>query len=72
MGYAKPNLIFVKKKKNRSGTTSIVVAEKTKGRYKELITIGIGNNADEISVLVRQGHEWIDREEHRRHPRLDL
>ena len=42
LGYAKGLLtMFVKRKKNRSGTTSVVVAEKTKGIYKELITIGV-------------------------------
>lgn len=39
---------------------------------REITTIGIGTTPEELSNLVRQGHEWIDREEHRRHPRLDL
>ena len=44
-GYAKGLLtMFVKRKKNRSGTTSVVVAEKTKGIYKELITIGVAKD----------------------------
>ena len=30
--------MFIKRKKNRSGTVSIVVAEKISGYYKELIT----------------------------------
>lgn len=72
LGYAKDFLtMFVKRKKNRSGTTS-VVAEKTKGRYKELVTIGIAKEANDIDDLVNAGHEWISREEARRHPRLDL
>lgn len=44
--------MFIKKKKNRSGTTSIVVAEKTKGNYKELVTIGIAKDANDIDSLV--------------------
>ena len=44
--------MFIKKKKNRSGTTSIVVAEKTKGCYKELVTIGIAKDANDIDSLV--------------------
>lgn len=40
----------IKKKKNRSGTTSIVVAEKTKGIYKELVTIGVNVS---ITILRR-------------------
>jgi len=64
--------MFIKKKKNRSGTISVVVAEKLKGNYKELVTIGIARSEEEADALVRQGHEWTDREKHRRHPRLDL
>lgn len=64
--------MFVKKKRNRSGTTSVVVAEKNKGSYSELITIGVSSDDNEIASFVRQGKEWIAREEERRHPRLDL
>ena len=45
------------KKKNRSGTTSIVVAEKTKGSYKELVTIGIATDVNDIDSLVNDGAE---------------
>lgn len=73
LGYAKVFLtMFIKKKKNRSGTTSIVVAEKTKGNYKELVTIGIAKDANDIDSLVNDGREWISKEESRRHPQLDL
>ena len=64
--------MFVKRKKNRSGTTSVVVAEKTKGIYKELITIGVAKDSNEIDSLVNAGHEWISKEKSRRHPQLDL
>ena len=73
LGYAKVFLtMFVKRKKNRSGTTSVVVAEKTKGIYKELITIGVAKDSNEIDSLVNAGHKWISKEESRRHPQLDL
>ena len=49
--------MFIKKKENRSGTTSIVVAEKTKGNYKELVTIGIAKVANDIDSLVNDGRE---------------
>lgn len=39
---------------------------------KELIRIGIAKSDDEVDKLVSQGREWIEREQHRRHPRLDL
>lgn len=64
--------MFVKRKKNRSGTTSVVVAEKTKGIYKELITIGVAKDSNEIDSLVNASHKWISKEESRRHPQLDL
>ena len=73
LGYAKGFLtMFIKKKKNRSGTTSIIVAEKTKGSYKELVTIGVAKDANDIDSLVNDGREWISKEESRRHPKLDL
>ena len=58
--------MFVKRKKNQSGTTSVVVAEKTKGIYKELITIGVAKDSNEIDSLVSAGNEWISKEESRR------
>ena len=64
--------MFVKRKKNRSGTTSVVVAEKTKGIYKELITLGIAKDSKEIDSLVNAGLDWISKEESRCHPQLDL
>lgn len=64
--------MFIRKKKNRSGTTSVVVVEKTGGRFKELKTIGISSDDTYILELVSQGNEWIDKELQRRQPRLDL
>ena len=64
--------MFVKRKKNRSGTVSLVVAEKIKGAYKELHTVGIAKGQKDVEDLVKIGHEWIFQEEARRHHRLDL
>ncbi len=65
LGYAKGFLtMFVKRKKNRSGTTSVVVPEKTKGIYKELITIGVAKDSNKIDSLVNAGHKWIFKEKH--------
>jgi len=47
--------MFVRKKKNRSGTTSVVVAEKRKGVFRELKTIGVSEDKDEIEKLILQG-----------------
>ena len=64
--------MFVRKKKNLSGTTSVIVAEKQGGRYRELVTIGVSSDESDVEELVRRGKEWIDKEQERRHPRLDL
>ena len=64
--------MFIKRKKNRSGTISVVVAEKYPGTYKELITIGIAKSPEEVDTLVSEAREWMDREQRRRYPRLDL
>ena len=72
LGYASLFCMYVKRKKNRSGTTSIVVAEKSSGNYKELITIGVAKSPEEIDRLMSEAREWIEREQKRRQPRLDL
>lgn len=72
LGYAKHFCMFIKRKKNRSGTVSIVVAEKISGYYRELTTIGIARHQEEIDSLITKGRKWIEAEQERRHPRLDL
>ena len=59
-------------KKNRSGSISIVVVDKTSGRYKELHTVGIAKDESEIMQLRRKGLEWIRCRELEMHPELDL
>ena len=51
--------MFIRKKKNRSGTTSIVVVEKRNGIYREIITIGTSYDSSEITALFHQGKKWI-------------
>ena len=58
LGYAKHFCMFIKRKKNRSGTVSIVVAEKISGYYKKLTTIGIARTQEEIDSLIMKGHKW--------------
>jgi len=53
--------MFVRKKKNRSGTTSIVVVDKRSGIYREIITIGTSDDISEIESLYLQGKKWISR-----------
>jgi transposase len=51
--------MFVRKKKNRSGSTSVVIVDKSKGLFKEVKTIGISSDEKIISELYRQGKKWI-------------
>ena len=64
--------MFVRKKKNRSGSTSVIVVEKNSNKYKEHITIGISSDENEIERLVKQGKEWIQKYQLRHSPELDL
>lgn len=62
MTQAKNELIlcmFVRKKKNRSGTTSIVVVNKAHGKFKEVKTIGVSKDNLQIDNLIKQAHKWI-------------
>ncbi|WP_106484193.1 hypothetical protein [Bacteroides sp. Marseille-P3684] len=47
--------MFVRKKKNRSGTVSVVIADKSSGKFKELKTIGVSSAPDEIVRLEGKG-----------------
>lgn len=51
--------MFIRKKKNRSGTTSVVVVDKFGGSFKEVATIGVGNDSSEIEALCILGKKWI-------------
>src|SRR5574344_11596 len=64
--------MYIKKKKNRSGTTSVVVAEKHKGKCYEHITIGISADESEIEKYIHEGRQWIAKKNRLRHPELDL
>lgn len=52
--------MFVRKKKNRSGTTSVVVAVKIQGKFKEVKTIGISRDEAEIEHFYKEGKIWAD------------
>lgn len=62
--------MFIRKKKNRSGTVSIVIVDKHGGKFKELHTVGIACNEEDISRLCEQGRNWINN--HLRSPELDF
>lgn len=64
--------MHVRLKKNRSGSISVIVVDKSRGRYKELHTVGIARDESEIEPLRQKGLEWIRRRESDLHPELDL
>lgn len=52
--------MFIRKKKNRSGSTSVVVVDKSRKSFKELVTIGISSDNSEIELLCQEGQKWIE------------
>jgi hypothetical protein len=53
--------MFIRKKKNRSGTTSIVEIDKSGGQFRELKTIGISSSEKEIDLFCEQGRKSISK-----------
>jgi len=51
--------MFVRKKKNRSGNTSVVVVDKSRGGFRELKTIGVSSDEKSILELCCEGKKWI-------------
>lgn len=51
--------MYIKRKKNRSGTTSIVVVDKSSGKYKELISVGTSANPEELEKIYKTAQQWI-------------
>ena len=51
--------MFIRKKKNRSGSTSVVVVDKSRGRFREVKTIGVSSDEKTIYELYKQGKKWI-------------
>ena len=51
--------MYLRKKKNRSGTTSVVIVDKSSGKTRYLATIGISSDENTLSDLCVQGKKWI-------------
>jgi len=51
--------MYVRKKKNRSGTTSIVVVSKARGFYEEIHNFGTASTDDEVAALYTQAQHWL-------------
>ncbi len=53
--------MYVRKKINRSGTTSVVIVDKSSGKVRYLKTIGVSSDEKEITAFCQQGKKWIER-----------
>lgn len=51
--------MFVRKKSNRSGTTTIVVVSKKHGKFVEVKNFGTASTEEEVSVLYNQAKHWL-------------
>ena len=51
--------MYVRKKHNRSGSTSVVVVSKASGKYKELKSFGSSTSEEEIDSLYYKAAAWI-------------
>ena len=56
--------MFVEKKLNKSGSTSVRIMRKVHGKRKCVKVMGCSSDVDEIGLLVKRGNRWI--EEHQR------
>lgn len=51
--------MYVRKKHNRSGTTSVVVVSKAIGKYKEIKSFGFSSSEEDIESLCNKAAAWI-------------
>lgn len=54
--------MFVRKKRNRRGSVSVQVIDKSKG-YRVIQTIGCSKHTEEIELFVQRGRAWIQRQQ---------
>ncbi len=53
--------MFLRKKKNNSGSISLQIISKSSGKYKVVKTIGCRKNEQEIQKLIYLGKQEIER-----------
>jgi transposase len=51
--------MFVRKKKNRSGTTSVVVVVKTKSKFREVKVLGVSDDNAKIEAFYQEAKSWV-------------
>ena len=52
--------MFTRRKHNRSGTISVVVVDKSGGRFTEIHRVGVARSEEEAVALEAAGRHWID------------
>lgn len=62
--------MFVRKKKNRSGSVTVAVVDKSHGKFKEIHNLGTTDDAGMVEQMCIEGKRWIA--EHRGQLSLDL
>ena len=53
--------MFPRKKKNRTGTISVVVVDKSRGSLKEVKSFGVAKTEEEADCLYDKASEWVRR-----------
>ena len=61
LGVAKKNIMFVREVKNRSGSISIQIISKARGRYRVVKTAGCATQCPEIARLKITARQEIER-----------
>ena len=51
--------MFLRKKRNRSGSISVAVVDKSGGKFKEISHIGIAKDESAVDALMERGRQWI-------------
>lgn len=50
---------FVSKRRNKSGTISAYVVDKSSGRFKEPTLLGVASTSEEIAVFEIKAQHWV-------------
>ncbi len=51
--------MFPRKKKNRTGTISVVVVDKSRGGFKEIKSFGVAETEEKADRLYAKASEWV-------------
>jgi transposase len=53
--------MFIRKKTNTSGSTSVQIISKSRGKYRVIKTVGCGKNEQEVQKLIYLGQQELER-----------